>query len=125
MSHSGPSAVQIVLSEDERAELVRRAGLPVWGSKTRPLGAGLGFMQPARDLPSSTQPRTRLPGAPGAPRHAPRFAPLPCGLPLSLGTLPVPKTSSAQVGAVVGGSGDVLAGWHQVGFFPEDLPAAA
>ena len=28
MSHSGPSAVQIVLSEDERAELVRRAGLP-------------------------------------------------------------------------------------------------
>ncbi len=28
MSHSGPSAVEIVLSEDERAELVRRAGLP-------------------------------------------------------------------------------------------------
>jgi transposase len=28
MSHPGPSAVQIVLSEDERAELVRRAGLP-------------------------------------------------------------------------------------------------
>jgi len=28
MSHSGPSAVQIVLSDDERAELVRRAGLP-------------------------------------------------------------------------------------------------
>jgi transposase len=28
MSHSGPGAVQIVLSEDERAELVRRAGLP-------------------------------------------------------------------------------------------------
>src|ERR1022692_3261648 len=28
MTHSGPSAVQIVLSEDERAELVRRAGLP-------------------------------------------------------------------------------------------------
>jgi transposase len=28
MSHAGPSAVQIVLSEDERAELVRRAGLP-------------------------------------------------------------------------------------------------
>jgi transposase len=28
MSHSGPSAVQIVLSEDERAELVRRTGLP-------------------------------------------------------------------------------------------------
>ena len=28
MSHSGPSAVGIVLSEDERAELVRRAGLP-------------------------------------------------------------------------------------------------
>src|SRR5450755_697793 len=28
MAHSGPSAVQIVLSEDERAELVRRAGLP-------------------------------------------------------------------------------------------------
>ena len=28
MSHSGPSAVPIVLSEDERAELVRRAGLP-------------------------------------------------------------------------------------------------
>jgi transposase len=28
MSHSGPSAVQIVLSEDEQAELVRRAGLP-------------------------------------------------------------------------------------------------
>ena len=28
MSHSGPSAVQVVLSEDERAELVRRAGLP-------------------------------------------------------------------------------------------------
>jgi transposase len=28
MPHSGPSAVQIVLSEDERAELVRRAGLP-------------------------------------------------------------------------------------------------
>src|SRR3954468_24001030 len=28
MSHTGPSAVQIVLSEDERAELVRRAGLP-------------------------------------------------------------------------------------------------
>ncbi len=28
MSHSGPSVVQIVLSEDERAELVRRAGLP-------------------------------------------------------------------------------------------------
>jgi transposase len=28
MSHSGSSAVQIVLSEDERAELVRRAGLP-------------------------------------------------------------------------------------------------
>jgi len=40
-------------------------------------------------------------------------------------TLPVPKTSSAQVGAVVGGSGDVLVGWHQVGFFPEDLSAAA
>ncbi|MGH3197064.1 MAG: helix-turn-helix domain-containing protein, partial [Streptosporangiaceae bacterium] len=28
MSHSGPSAVTITLSEDERAELVRRAGLP-------------------------------------------------------------------------------------------------
>jgi transposase len=28
MSHPGPSAVQIVLSEDERAELLRRAGLP-------------------------------------------------------------------------------------------------
>jgi transposase len=28
MSHPGPSAVQIALSEDERAELVRRAGLP-------------------------------------------------------------------------------------------------
>jgi transposase len=28
MAHSGPSAVRIVLSEDERAELVRRAGLP-------------------------------------------------------------------------------------------------
>jgi transposase len=28
MSHAGPSAVPIVLSEDERAELVRRAGLP-------------------------------------------------------------------------------------------------
>jgi transposase len=28
MSHSGPSAVEIVLSVDERAELVRRAGLP-------------------------------------------------------------------------------------------------
>ena len=28
MSHSGPSAAGIVLSEDERAELVRRAGLP-------------------------------------------------------------------------------------------------
>jgi transposase len=28
MSHPGPSAMQIVLSEDERAELVRRAGLP-------------------------------------------------------------------------------------------------
>ena len=28
MSHSGPSAVGIVLPEDERAELVRRAGLP-------------------------------------------------------------------------------------------------
>jgi len=28
MSHSGASAVQIVLSDDERAELVRRAGLP-------------------------------------------------------------------------------------------------
>jgi transposase len=28
MSHSGPSAVEIVLSADERAELVRRAGLP-------------------------------------------------------------------------------------------------
>jgi transposase len=28
MPHSGPSAVQVVLSEDERAELVRRAGLP-------------------------------------------------------------------------------------------------
>ena len=28
MPHSGPSAVQIVLSEDERAELVRRAGGP-------------------------------------------------------------------------------------------------
>ncbi len=28
MSHSGPSAAQIVLSENERAELVRRAGLP-------------------------------------------------------------------------------------------------
>src|ERR1022692_677820 len=28
MSQSGPSAAEIVLSEDERAELVRRAGLP-------------------------------------------------------------------------------------------------
>ena len=28
MPHTGPSAVQIMLSEDERAELVRRAGLP-------------------------------------------------------------------------------------------------
>ena len=28
MSHPGPSAVPIVLSDDERAELVRRAGLP-------------------------------------------------------------------------------------------------
>src|SRR6201995_588882 len=28
MSHAGPAAVQIVLSEDERAELVRRAELP-------------------------------------------------------------------------------------------------
>src|SRR5215467_9818794 len=28
MSHPGPAAVQILLSEDERAELVRRAGLP-------------------------------------------------------------------------------------------------
>src|SRR5271170_5336179 len=28
MSHPGPSAAVIVLSEDERAELVRRAGLP-------------------------------------------------------------------------------------------------
>jgi transposase-like protein len=28
MPHTGPSAVQIVLSEDERAELLRRAGLP-------------------------------------------------------------------------------------------------
>src|SRR5215469_15183998 len=28
MSHPGPAAVPIVLSEDERAELVRRAGLP-------------------------------------------------------------------------------------------------
>src|SRR5947207_6891499 len=28
MSHPGPSAVQIVLSEEERAELVRRVGLP-------------------------------------------------------------------------------------------------
>src|SRR5260221_1694502 len=28
MSHSGPSAAEIVLSEDERAELVRGAGLP-------------------------------------------------------------------------------------------------
>jgi hypothetical protein len=28
MSHPGPSAVEIVLSDDERAELVRRAGLP-------------------------------------------------------------------------------------------------
>src|SRR6516165_7508952 len=28
MSHSGPAAVPIVLSDDERAELVRRAGLP-------------------------------------------------------------------------------------------------
>src|SRR5207237_666824 len=28
MSHSGPSAAEIVLSDDERAELVRRTGLP-------------------------------------------------------------------------------------------------
>ena len=28
MSHSGPSAVRIVLSDEERAELVRRAGVP-------------------------------------------------------------------------------------------------
>jgi transposase len=28
MSHAGPAAAQIVLSEDERAELVRRAGMP-------------------------------------------------------------------------------------------------
>src|ERR1700681_4671635 len=28
MSHAGPAAVQMVLSDDERAELVRRAGLP-------------------------------------------------------------------------------------------------
>src|ERR1700747_1027682 len=28
MSHPGPSAAEIVLSEDERAELVRRTGLP-------------------------------------------------------------------------------------------------
>jgi hypothetical protein len=28
MSHPGPSAVEITLSEDERAELARRAGLP-------------------------------------------------------------------------------------------------
>ena len=28
MSHSGPSAAEIVLSEDERAELMRRTGLP-------------------------------------------------------------------------------------------------
>jgi transposase len=28
MSHAGPAAVQIVLSDDERAELVRRTGLP-------------------------------------------------------------------------------------------------
>src|ERR1700684_627862 len=28
MAHSGPSAVRIVLSEDERAELMRRTGLP-------------------------------------------------------------------------------------------------
>ena len=28
MAHSGPSAAEIVLSEDERAELVRRSGLP-------------------------------------------------------------------------------------------------
>ena len=28
MSHSGPSAAEIVLSEDERAELVRRTALP-------------------------------------------------------------------------------------------------
>src|ERR1700748_2603119 len=28
MSHPGPSTAEIVLSDDERAELVRRAGLP-------------------------------------------------------------------------------------------------
>ena len=28
MPYSGPSAAEVVLSEDERAELVRRAGLP-------------------------------------------------------------------------------------------------
>jgi hypothetical protein len=28
MSHPGPSAAEIVLSDEERAELVRRAGLP-------------------------------------------------------------------------------------------------
>src|SRR5512142_661905 len=28
MSHSGPSAAEIVLSDDERAELARRAALP-------------------------------------------------------------------------------------------------
>src|ERR1035438_3083085 len=32
MSHSGPSAVEITLSEDERAELVRRAGGPGRGA---------------------------------------------------------------------------------------------
>src|ERR1700757_4171450 len=36
MSHAGPAAVQIVLSEDERAELVRRAGLPGGRGAERP-----------------------------------------------------------------------------------------
>src|ERR1700678_467913 len=55
MSHSGPSAAEIVLSEDERAELMRRTGLPGrWRADRARIilacASGMSNAEAARDL---------------------------------------------------------------------------
>jgi hypothetical protein len=68
-SPTRPTALEDQAEHQELHERVTRGAL--WGFQTRPLVLTWAFIRPARDLPSGAQPRTRLPGAFGAPRDAP------------------------------------------------------
>jgi len=59
------AALEDQAEHQELHEGINRGAL--WGFQTRPLVLTWAFIRPAHNLPSGAQPRTRLPGAFGAP----------------------------------------------------------